>query len=146
MIFSCHSYNHMLHHLTNFTQYIIRIACIYYYEINSLQSLDRLWAKKEIRIHELRALLLGCINLFERLEEYLLDGSQVIILFGISCTIFTPPYALLRTYQLISESFLPNFIPFVQWYSEYAAFIMAGRICNGFGFFYESNQQAAVLK
>ena len=51
----------------------------YYYEINSLQSLDRLWAKKEIRIHELRALLLGCINLFERLEEYLLDGSQVII-------------------------------------------------------------------
>ena len=49
----------------------------YYYEINSLQSLDRLWAKKEIRIHELRALLLGCINLFERLEEYLLDGSQV---------------------------------------------------------------------
>lgn len=51
----------------------------YYYEINSLQSLDRLWAKKEIRIHELRALLLGCINLFERLEEYLLDGAQIII-------------------------------------------------------------------
>ena len=49
----------------------------YYYEINSLQSLDRLWAKKEIRIHELRALLLGCINLFERLEEYLLDLSLI---------------------------------------------------------------------
>ena len=51
----------------------------YYYEINSLQSLDRLWAKKEIRYYELQALLLGCINLFERLEEYLLDGAQIII-------------------------------------------------------------------
>lgn len=51
----------------------------YYYEINSLQSLDRLLDKKEIRYYELKALLIGCINLFDRLEEYLLDGTQIII-------------------------------------------------------------------
>lgn len=51
----------------------------YYYEINSLQSLDRLIEKKELKHHELRAILLGCINLFDRLEEYLLNGEQIII-------------------------------------------------------------------
>lgn len=51
----------------------------YYYEINSLQSLDRLFAKTEIRYDVLRRLLLGCVSLFERLEEYLLDGTQIII-------------------------------------------------------------------
>ena len=51
----------------------------YYYEINSLQSLDRLYDKAEIRYGELRQLLSGCVCLFERLEEYLLDGTQIII-------------------------------------------------------------------
>lgn len=51
----------------------------YYYEINSLQSLDRLYGKSEIGYEELRCLLSGCVNLFERLEEYLLDGTQIII-------------------------------------------------------------------
>lgn len=51
----------------------------YYYEINSLQSLDRLYDKTEIRYDELRCLLSGCVKLFERLEEYLLDGTQVIM-------------------------------------------------------------------
>ena len=51
----------------------------YYYEINSLQSLDRLLDKKEIGYRELKALLMGCINLFDRLEEYLLDGSRIIM-------------------------------------------------------------------
>lgn len=51
----------------------------YYYEINSLQSLDRLYDKTEIRYDELRHLLSGCVNLFERLEEYLLDGTQIIM-------------------------------------------------------------------
>lgn len=51
----------------------------YYYEINSLQSLDRLYDKTEIRYNELRHLLSGCVNLFERLEEYLLDGTQIIM-------------------------------------------------------------------
>lgn len=51
----------------------------YYYEINSLQSLDRLYDKAEIRYEELRQLLSGCVNLFDRLEEYLLDGTQIII-------------------------------------------------------------------
>ncbi len=51
----------------------------YYYEINSLQSLDRLYQKKEIKYEELKALLSGCIKLFDRLEEYLLDGTQIII-------------------------------------------------------------------
>lgn len=51
----------------------------YYYEINSLQSLDRLIEKGELKYRELRAILLGCINLFDRLEEYLLGGEQIII-------------------------------------------------------------------
>jgi hypothetical protein len=51
----------------------------YYYEINSLQSIDRLYAKKEIGYEELKQLLMSCIGLFERLEEYLLDGSQIIL-------------------------------------------------------------------
>lgn len=51
----------------------------YYYEINSLQSLDRFYHKSEIRYDELRKLLAGCVDLFHRLEEYLLDGTQVII-------------------------------------------------------------------
>lgn len=51
----------------------------YYYEINSLQSLDRLYDKAEIGYDELRSLLSGCVNLFCRLEEYLLDGTQIIM-------------------------------------------------------------------
>lgn len=51
----------------------------YYYEINSLQSLDRLYEKNEIQYTVLKKLLSGCINLFERLDEYLLDGTQIII-------------------------------------------------------------------
>lgn len=51
----------------------------YYYEINSLQSLDRIMEKSALKYRELRALFLGCINLFNRLEEYLLSGEQIII-------------------------------------------------------------------
>lgn len=51
----------------------------YYYEINSLQSLDRLYEKNEIQYTGLKKLLFGCINLFDRLDEYLLDGTQIII-------------------------------------------------------------------
>lgn len=51
----------------------------YYYEINSLQSLDRLYEKNEIKYDALKSLLSGCVSLFERLEEYLLDGAQIII-------------------------------------------------------------------
>jgi hypothetical protein len=51
----------------------------YYYEINSLQSFDRLYDKNEIGYDELKKILIGCVNIFERLEEYLLDGTQIII-------------------------------------------------------------------
>lgn len=51
----------------------------YYYEINSLQSLDRLIEKNALKYRELRAVFLGCINIFDRLEEYLLNGEQIII-------------------------------------------------------------------
>ncbi|MBO5144726.1 MAG: FHA domain-containing protein [Lachnospiraceae bacterium] len=51
----------------------------YYYEINSLQSLDRLYDKNGLGYDALRRLLFGCVSLFDRLEEYLLDGSQIII-------------------------------------------------------------------
>jgi len=51
----------------------------YYYEINSLQSLDRLIEKSALKYRELRAVFFGCINIFDRLEEYLLSGDQIII-------------------------------------------------------------------
>mgnify|MGYP006947753030 CR=1 FL=1 len=51
----------------------------YYYEINSLQSMDRVYAKEELDYQQLCTLLQGCIHLYDSLEEYLLDGSQVIL-------------------------------------------------------------------
>ena len=51
----------------------------YYYEINSLQPLDRLIEKSELKYRELRAVLLGCVNLFDRLEEFLLNGEQIVM-------------------------------------------------------------------
>ncbi len=53
--------------------------CRYYYEINSLQPLDRVYDKCEIQYEALRRLLSGCVSLFDRLEEYLLDGAQIIM-------------------------------------------------------------------
>lgn len=61
------------------THRLINKESCYYYEINSLQSLDRLYEKVEIRYDALRQLLSGCVSLFDRLEEYLLDGSQIIM-------------------------------------------------------------------
>ncbi len=51
----------------------------YCYEINSLQSLDRLYEKQEIGFEVLHKLLFGCIHLFERLEEYLIDGGKILL-------------------------------------------------------------------
>jgi hypothetical protein len=51
----------------------------YYYKINSLQSLESLYNKQDIKYDELRHILSGCVKLFEGLEEYLLDGSQIIL-------------------------------------------------------------------
>lgn len=51
----------------------------YYYEINSLQSLDRMIEKSELKYRDLRAVLLGCVNLFDRLEEFLLGGEQIVM-------------------------------------------------------------------
>lgn len=51
----------------------------YCYEINSLQALDRLYEKQEIGYEALHKLLTGCVRIFERLEEYLLDGSQILL-------------------------------------------------------------------
>ncbi|MDE7271875.1 MAG: FHA domain-containing protein [Lachnospiraceae bacterium] len=61
------------------THRLINKESCYYYEINSLQSLDRLYEKIEIRYDALRQLLSGCVSLFDRLEEYLLDGTQIIM-------------------------------------------------------------------
>lgn len=51
----------------------------YCYEINSLQSLDRIYEKQEIGYEALYKLLMGCIRVLERLEEYLMDGTQIIL-------------------------------------------------------------------
>jgi hypothetical protein len=51
----------------------------YCYEINSLQSLERLYNKKEMDYNELGQILAGCVKVFRGLEEYLLDGSQIIL-------------------------------------------------------------------
>lgn len=51
----------------------------YCYEINSMQSLDRLYEKQEIGYDALYKLLMGCIRILECLEEYLLDGTQIVL-------------------------------------------------------------------
>lgn len=61
------------------THRLVNGESCYYYEINSLQSLDRLYNKTEIRYDGLLSLLSGCVKLFEGLEEYLLDGAQIIM-------------------------------------------------------------------
>lgn len=61
------------------THRLVNGASKFYYEINSLQSLNRLYNKSEIRYDDLTRLLSGCVRLFDRLEEYLLDGAQIIM-------------------------------------------------------------------
>lgn len=51
----------------------------YYYEINSLQSMDKLYEKQEFSFIQIKALLSGCISMFGKLEEYLLDAKQVVL-------------------------------------------------------------------
>ena len=51
----------------------------YYYEINSLQPLDRLIEKNELDYRMLRTVFFGCIHLFDNLEEYLLNGEQIMM-------------------------------------------------------------------
>lgn len=74
----------------------------YYYEINSLQSMDRIYEKSEVGYRQLKMLLEGCIRLSANLEEYLLDGAQVI---------WKPEYIYLHM-----ESLEPYFV----YYPEYA--------------------------
>lgn len=51
----------------------------FYYEINSLQSMSQMYEKEEIDAEALEILLHGCVRVFEKLEEYLLDGSQILL-------------------------------------------------------------------
>lgn len=51
----------------------------YYYEINSLQSMENMYEKAEINFYDLGKLLKGCIQIFENLEEYLLDGRRIVL-------------------------------------------------------------------
>ncbi len=51
----------------------------YYYEINSLETMEKLYEEAEISYEQLQKLLLGVIRLFQNLEEYLLEGMQVIM-------------------------------------------------------------------
>lgn len=54
-------------------------GCRYYYEINSLEAMDKLYEEAEISYEQLQKLFLGVIRLFQNLEEYLLEGVQVIM-------------------------------------------------------------------
>ena len=85
----------------------------YYYEINSLQSMDRVYAKEELNYEQLCTLLRGCIHLYDSLEEYLLDGSQVIL---------KPEYIYLNM-----DSMEPHFVYFPEYESDardsFASFI-----------------------
>ena len=49
------------------------------YEINSLQAMSQLYEKEEINADALETLLYGCIRVFDKLEEYLLDGAQILL-------------------------------------------------------------------
>lgn len=51
----------------------------FYYEINSLQPISQMYEKEEIDAEALETLLYGCIRVFDKLEEYLLDGAQILL-------------------------------------------------------------------
>jgi flavodoxin len=51
----------------------------YYYMINSLVPFGKYYDKREITYGELKQILRSCVCLFDGLEEYLLDGSQIIL-------------------------------------------------------------------
>lgn len=48
----------------------------YYYEINSLQAMDRLYDKAEIRYEELRRLLSGCVGFLRGWKNICLMGHR----------------------------------------------------------------------
>lgn len=51
----------------------------YYYDINQMQTLECLYEKKEMTYEELFSILQGCTKLFHHLEEYLLEGEQIVL-------------------------------------------------------------------
>lgn len=51
----------------------------YYYEISQLQSLESMYEKREMSGEELTKLLKGCVAMFQSLEEFLLEGEQIIL-------------------------------------------------------------------
>ena len=50
-----------------------------YYEISAMESLEESFLKKEMDYKSVRELLLGCVNIYSTLEEYLLEGEQLIL-------------------------------------------------------------------
>lgn len=51
----------------------------FYYEISQMQSLESLYERKEMSQEELIKLLAGCVQMFQSLEEFLLEGEQIIL-------------------------------------------------------------------
>lgn len=50
-----------------------------YYEISSMVSLEEEYIKKEMDYESLKELLLGCVIVYQSLEEYLLDDQQIVL-------------------------------------------------------------------
>lgn len=66
-------------HLLPMEKRMINGKTAYYYEINQMQSLESMYEQKEMTREELKKLLKGCVSLFQNLEEYLLEGEQILL-------------------------------------------------------------------
>lgn len=75
----------------------------YYYDINQMQTLENLYEKNEMKYDELLLLLHGCVSMFHQLEEYLLEGEQIVL---------EPSHIYIHT-----ETKKPYFL-FVLWYEK----------------------------
>ena len=73
-------------------------GCIYY-EITSRQSIDNLWGNSPVPGGQLKALLLELIGIEDRLSEYLLDSSGILL---------SPEYIY---YDLLQERFYFSYFP-----------------------------------
>lgn len=51
-----------------------------YYEISGLENLEEAFLHKEMDYKSVKELFAGCVNIYSNIEEYMLDGEQIILL------------------------------------------------------------------
>lgn len=75
-----------------------------YYEISTLESMEEIFEKKEMDYNSVCEILKGCISIYSDIEEYMLDGEQLIL---------TPEYIFIEP-----ESRRPHFVYYPYYSSD----------------------------